>query len=108
MGVSIQVLRVLVVARTHSLNAYEPVPERLRKVMTVSEVVNTISSLAHFTQFVNKYLYYMKELNLALKELRNGAEVILLERKDPAYFQHWFEEWWIPLYWNDVENSLDN
>ena len=54
--------------------------------MTVSEVVNTISSLAHFTQFVNKYLYYMKELNLALKELRNGAEVILLERKDPAYF----------------------
>ena len=50
----------------------------------------------------------MKELNLALKELRNGAEVILLERKDPVYFQHWFEEWWIPLYWNDVENSLDN
>jgi len=47
MGVSIQVLRVIVVARTHSLNAYEPVPERLRKVMTVSEVVNTISSLAH-------------------------------------------------------------
>ena len=38
----------------------------------------------------------MKELNLALKELRNGAEIILLERKDPAYFQHWFEEWWIP------------
>ena len=108
MGVSIQVLRVIVVARTHSLNAYEPVPERLRKVMTVSEVVNTISSLAHIVGFVNKYLYYMKELNLALKELRNGAEVILLERKDPAYFQHWFEEWWIPLYWNDVENSLDN
>ena len=50
----------------------------------------------------------MKELNLALKELRNGAEIILLERKDPAYFQHWFEEWWIPLYWNDVQNSLDN
>ena len=95
-------------ARTHSLNVYEPVPERLRKVMTVSEVVNTISSLAHLVRFVNKYLYYMKELNLALKELRNGAEVILLERKDPAYFQHWFEEWWIPLYWNDVENSLDN
>ena len=47
MGVSIQVLRVIVVARTHSLNVYEPVPERLRKVMTVSEVVNTISSLAH-------------------------------------------------------------
>ena len=43
------VLRVIVVARTHSLNAYEPVPERLRKVMTVSEVVNTISSLAHLT-----------------------------------------------------------
>ena len=76
--------------------------------MTVSEVVNTISSLAHLVRFVNKYLYNMKELNLALKELRNGAEVILLERKDPAYFQHWFEEWWIPLYWNDVENSLDN
>ena len=57
MDVSIQVLRVIVVARTHSLNAYEPVPERLRKVMTVSEVVNTISSLAHFTQFVNKYLH---------------------------------------------------
>ena len=57
MGVSIQVLRVIVVARTHSLKAYEPVPERLRKVMTVSEVVNTISSLAHFTQFVNKYLH---------------------------------------------------
>ena len=57
MGVSIQVLRVIVVARTHSLNADEPVPERLRKVMTVSEVVNTISSLAHFTQFVNKYLH---------------------------------------------------
>ena len=68
MGVSIQVLRVIVVARTHSLNAYEPVPERLRKVMTVSEVVNTISSLAHFTQFVNKYLYYMKELNLIAKQ----------------------------------------
>ena len=50
----------------------------------------------------------MKELNLALKELRNGAEIILLERKDPAYFQHWFEEWWIPLYWNDVQNSIDN
>ena len=57
MGVSIQVLRVIVVARTHSLNAYEPVPERLRKVMTVSEVVNTISSLAQFFGFVNKYLY---------------------------------------------------
>ena len=57
MGVSIQVLRVIVVARTHSLNVYEPVPERLRKVMTVSEVVNTISSLAHFETFVNKYLY---------------------------------------------------
>ena len=68
MGVSIQVLRVIVVARTHSLNAYEPVPERLRKVMTMSEVVNTISSLAQFTQFVNKYLYYMKELNLIAKQ----------------------------------------
>ena len=64
MGVSIQVLRVIVVARTHSLNAYEPVPERLRKVMTVSEVVNTISSLAHFTQFVNKYLHEGTEFGI--------------------------------------------
>ena len=44
-------------ARTHSLNAYEPVPERLRKVMTVSEVVNTIASLTQNFGFVNKYLY---------------------------------------------------
>ena len=64
MGVSIQVLRVIVVARTHSLNAYEPVPERLRKVMTVSEVVNTISSLAHIVGFVNKYLHEGTEFGI--------------------------------------------
>ena len=50
----------------------------------------------------------MRDLNLALKELRSGVQSILIEHKDPAYFDHWFEEWWIPLYWNDVKDSLDN
>jgi|TARA_B100001079_G_scaffold138804_1_gene118959 hypothetical protein len=50
----------------------------------------------------------MRDLNLALKELRNGVQSILVEHKDPAYFDHWFEEWWIPLYWNPIKDSLDN
>ena len=45
-------------------NAGDTDSSRLRKVMTVSEVVNTISSLAQNFGFVNKYLHERFEFGI--------------------------------------------